>query len=111
MAKLGPLLEFVNEEQIHAGKDFLRCACPVVACPAANEGIEVFDECGLGAAPVLANDLLAPFEVAFLRFPAGFDDRSVTRDTPEGAGVVLSHPMLPDVETQEVKPNLSIVLI
>jgi hypothetical protein len=51
---------------------------------------------------VLANDLLDPFEMAFLRFPAGFDERSVAWYTPEGASVVLPHPMLPDVETQEV---------
>lgn len=66
------MLEAVNEEQVHAVEDFFGRASPVVACPAANDRVEGIDESGLGATPVLANDVLDLFEVASLRFPAGF---------------------------------------
>ena len=41
--------------QVHAVEDFLRRARPVVACPAADDRVEVFNECGLWTAPVLAD--------------------------------------------------------
>ncbi len=70
-----------------------------------------FNECGLWTAPVLADHFFDPSEVAFLRFQAGLDDCFIAWLIPEGAGVVFSHPILPDVETQEVEPDLSILRI
>jgi hypothetical protein len=69
------------------------------------------DECGLGATPVLANDVIDLLDVTSLRFPAGFDDGFEAGIIPERAGLILSYPVLPGVETQEVEADLSIVLI
>ena len=52
MAELGPLLETVDEVQVHVGKDFLRRTGSVVVCPAANDRIEGLDESGLGTTSV-----------------------------------------------------------
>jgi len=44
-------------------------------------------------------------------FQTGLDDGFEAWPIPEGTGVVFLHPILPDVETQKVKPNLPIALI
>ncbi|MBU0511966.1 MAG: trypsin-like peptidase domain-containing protein [Chloroflexi bacterium] len=91
VSELRPLLEFVYRVQVHPVKDNFRRARPVVACPAADDGIEFFDERGLRATPILTHDVFDLLRVALLRFSAGLDDSFEARLSPEGAGVVLAH--------------------
>ena len=111
MAELGPLLETVDEVQVHAGKDFLRRTDSVVVCPTANDRIEGLDERGLGATSILASDVFDLLGVAFLRFPAGLDDGFEAGFVPECTGVIFPHPILPDMKTQKIEPNLPVALI
>lgn len=48
---------------------------------------------------------------AFHCVATGFEEGLKTRRTPKGAGMVLPHPILSDVETQEVKPDLPFMCV
>ena len=60
---------------------------------------------------MLANNLFDLFEVPFLRFQAGFDEGLEAGSIPERTGVISSHPILSDVETQKIEPDLPITLV
>ena len=108
VAILGPLVQFAVDLAIYAGEGALGDIRAIVQRPAADDGVEGGDEGGLGRAPVAADDGLDFIQVALNGLVARFDERLDARLPPEGVGVVLTYPILPDVEAEEVKPHLSL---
>jgi len=104
VAILRPLVQFAVDLAIYAGEGALGDTRAIVQRPAADDGIEGRDEGGLGRAPVAADDGLDFIQVALNGLVARFDERLDARLSPEGAGVILAHPVLPDVEAEEVEP-------
>ena len=111
VAILRPLVQFVADLAIYPGEGALGDTRAIVQRPAADDGIEGRDEGGLGCAPVAADDALDFIQVALNGLVARFNERLDARLSPEGAGVILAHPVLPDVKAEEVKPNAALVLV
>jgi len=110
-AILRPLVQFVVDLAIYAGEGALGDTRAIVQRPAADDEVEGRDEGGLGRAPVAADDGLDFIQVALNGLVARFDERLDARLPPEGAGVILAHPVLPDVKAEEVEPHAPRVLV
>ena len=108
---LRPLVLFAVDLAIYAGEGAFGDTGAIVQRPAADDGVEGGDEGGLRRAPVAADDGLDFIQVALNGLVARFDERLDARLPPEGAGVVLPHPILPDVEAEEVEADVALVFI
>ena len=111
VAILCPLVQFAVDLAIYAGEGALGDTRAIVQRPAADDGVEGRDEGGLGHAPIAADDGLDFIQVALNGLVARFDERLDARLSPEGAGVILPHPVLPDVKAEEVEPHAPRVLV
>jgi len=100
-AILGPLVQFAVDLAIYAGEGALGDTRAIVQRPAADDGVEGRDEGGLGRAPVAGDDGLDFIQVALNGLVARFDERLDAWLPPEGVGVVLAHPILPDVAAED----------
>ena len=111
MAEARPAIQLMEELSIHPVKRFLGDTGAIVLRPALNLGIEHIDEGRLRCAFVPADHLTHFLQMSLAGFVAWLDERLETRLSAASAGMVSSHPMLPDVETEEVKAHVSFVLV
>ena len=100
-------------------EDLLGNAGAIVPGPSPNGGIEFPDQGGLMIASVFANDIFDFLALAFLgvegKLPplhrGWFDEGLEAHFGPEGAGVELSDRILPNVEAEEVKSRLLVLVL
>jgi len=89
-----------------AVKDFLRCANPVVVCPASHLWIEWGEQGCLVATSVVVNNLSHFCQVTLLRGFARFEE-GLEAET----GVTLAHRILAHGEAKKVKTDIRFVFV
>ncbi len=111
VAKACPAKQLAIELSIHPVQHLLGDTGAIVLRPPSNFGIESFDQAGLRRALVLADDLAHFLQVSPTSFLARLDERLKTWPSPVSAGMVCSHPILSNIETEEIKTHVSLVLV
>lgn len=91
------------------GEDAFGDGRAMIQRPAPDDRIEGRDQGLLWSAPVFTNDVPYLFQVALDGFPAGFDERLEAWLPSVRLRAVLAHPVLPDVEFQEVEADVPLV--
>jgi len=111
VAEPRPAVQLAEHLVVHPVIRLLGDTRAVVLCPALNDGVEDRNQGRLGRTPVLTYDLPHLAQVSLTSLFARLDQRFETRPTPVGAGTILSHPVLPDVEAEKVKAYVPLVLV
>jgi len=108
---LSPSLQFVRHQVIHRAEGTFGDTRAVVLSPASDDGVERCNESSLWCPPMLAYHPPYLVLVSVDGFLTWLDDSFEARFASIGAGAVLGHPELPNIETQEVKAYVPLMFI
>jgi len=110
MTPRGPLGQLVIHQPVQLAEGLLGNTSPIVLRPASNLRIQNGDKSGLRCTPVLTNDLSYLCRVSLHCLIARCDEGFEARLSSIGAGTVLAHLVLTDVEAKKVETDFPFML-
>jgi hypothetical protein len=106
-----PTSQLVVELGRHLIKNRFGATPFVVIGPAPNDGIELANQSGLRSSAIVTDNLFQVSQVAFDGFLGGSNQGFEINIPLECPGFVSADVILPDVETQKIKPGLTLVFV